>query len=316
MTRTLFSRENDERKKPEATETFQHWTSMCDEKRDNYYDDGKFRQNSAFNWFTHSCLFTTIIGILSRFFVSFASSGNFFIIIFVSNSKRTNVSIRTKQDWCIDFIYLFSCERIFMACLTKTCMPCPWWGISFRWLFTSRTDEVCMCLWECWLHNRYVTGDWSECSQSCGQGFRTRSVECKIFLQFSRTIATLPDQECPGVKPTSTELCVGIKCSPSTFLAKSSVGKHERKNTSSVTDDLDADSVNSIEWPDVNKATPKKPSDRSSLGREAYEWRSDGFTTCSASCLGGEFSKSLTSAVIARNLQMYRQTQEQDNINN
>jgi hypothetical protein len=129
---------------------------------------------------------------------------------------------------------------------------------------------------------------------SCGSGFRFRSVECKIFLEFSRTIASLPDQECPGLKPTTTELCEGNKCSSSATLAKSiGVEKPERKNasTSSVNDDLDSDSINSIEWPQVSKGSPKEYSDdkkRTALERDSYEWRTNGFTPCSASCLGGQ----------------------------
>ena len=33
-------------------------------------------------------------------------------------------------------------------------------------------------------------------------------VECKIFLEFSKTVASLPDKECPGLKPPETDLCV------------------------------------------------------------------------------------------------------------
>ena len=33
-------------------------------------------------------------------------------------------------------------------------------------------------------------------------------MECKIFMEFSKTVATLPDKECPGLKPAETELCV------------------------------------------------------------------------------------------------------------
>ena len=155
---------------------------------------------------------------------------------------------------------------------------------------------------------RYITGEWSECNQSCGQGFRSRSVECKIFLEFSRTIATLPDEECPGLKPTSTEVCFGSRCS--VLASGSSVGKNveTKKNntTSSVYDSVD--SVNSIEWPEAGKGIPKdSDSSLKSSERETYEWRSDGFTPCSASCLGGKlFCRCLLLLLFASDIKQKR----------
>ena len=49
--------------------------------------------------------------------------------------------------------------------------------------------------------------DWGDCSARCGEGIRRRRVECKIFLEFSKTIATLEDSKCPGPKPAETEIC-------------------------------------------------------------------------------------------------------------
>ncbi|XP_064107268.1 protein madd-4-like isoform X2 [Macrobrachium nipponense] len=59
----------------------------------------------------------------------------------------------------------------------------------------------------------YMTGNWSECSVKCGEGVRNRSVTCKIFLEFSRTVAVLPDDQCPGVKPPQSQRCVLPPCS-------------------------------------------------------------------------------------------------------
>ena len=35
---------------------------------------------------------------------------------------------------------------------------------------------------------------------------RKRKVDCKIFLEFSKTVAVLPDHKCPGPKPPETEI--------------------------------------------------------------------------------------------------------------
>ncbi|KAG8181971.1 hypothetical protein JTE90_026909 [Oedothorax gibbosus] len=100
----------------------------------------------------------------------------------------------------------------------------------------------------------YVVGEWGPCSTTCGQGFRKRTVDCKIFLEFSRTIATLQDYECPGTKPSTIESCYPRPCS---F--------------------------------DLNKPDSERKKLKSNqVGIEVtYSWRSNGFTPCSASCLGG-----------------------------
>lgn len=60
---------------------------------------------------------------------------------------------------------------------------------------------------------RWIVSDWNNCNVTCGVGVRIRSVECKIFLEFSRTIATLPDKECSGIKPPSSQHCYQPLCS-------------------------------------------------------------------------------------------------------
>ncbi|CAB3237805.1 unnamed protein product [Arctia plantaginis] len=56
--------------------------------------------------------------------------------------------------------------------------------------------------------------DWTPCSVTCGEGWRKKEVHCKIFLEFSRTIAKLPDSKCLGPKPAEeTERCVMEPCS-------------------------------------------------------------------------------------------------------
>lgn len=98
----------------------------------------------------------------------------------------------------------------------------------------------------------YVAGDWSPCSATCDKGIRTRTVDCKIFLEFSKTIATLPDRECTGPRPPEMENCYARPCA------------------------LDQNKQEDNDIP------------RGQVGIEVtYSWRSDGFSPCSASCLGG-----------------------------
>lgn len=65
------------------------------------------------------------------------------------------------------------------------------------------------------LFTSYIKDDeWGPCSVTCGEGWRKKEVHCKIFLEFSRTIAKLPDSKCMGPKPTEeTERCVMEPCS-------------------------------------------------------------------------------------------------------
>ena len=47
---------------------------------------------------------------------------------------------------------------------------------------------------------------------SCGDGVITRDVDCKIFLEFSRTVAVLPDDQCPGTSPSRERKCSMHPC--------------------------------------------------------------------------------------------------------
>lgn len=63
--------------------------------------------------------------------------------------------------------------------------------------------------------NRYMKDkEWSPCSVTCGEGIRRRHYRCKIFLELSKTFATLNDTNCQGPKPSDdVERCIMDPCS-------------------------------------------------------------------------------------------------------
>ncbi|XP_017154493.1 protein madd-4 isoform X1 [Drosophila miranda] len=99
--------------------------------------------------------------------------------------------------------------------------------------------------------------DWSPCSVTCGEGIRRRIHKCKIFLEYSRTVATVNDTLCEGTKPhDEVERCVEEPCM---------LPSH------GFDDQFPRDSIK------VGVSEPGK----------TYVWREQGYTSCSASCLGG-----------------------------
>ncbi|XP_030381112.1 protein madd-4 [Scaptodrosophila lebanonensis] len=99
--------------------------------------------------------------------------------------------------------------------------------------------------------------EWSPCSVTCGEGIRRRAFKCKIFLEYSRTVATVNDTLCEGPKPhDEVERCVEEPCM---------LPSH------GYDDQFPRDSIK------VGVSEPGK----------TYLWREQGYTSCSASCLGG-----------------------------
>ena len=127
-------------------------------------------------------------------------------------------------------------------------------------------------------------GEWSACSASCGKGIKKRAVECKIFLQFSKTVARLQDSQCPEPKPKEIEVCVIKDCDAAKGDDTEDDGdEDDMDDNDDDDDDSDNDIINSRVEKPVNKMVPL-----SKMGIDSkYFWKSAGFTACTASCLGG-----------------------------
>lgn len=132
----------------------------------------------------------------------------------------------------------------------------------------------------------FIVEEWGACSSPCGEGIRERKVECKIFLEFSKTIATLPDHECPGPKPATTEICFSGLCQAG---VDGLIGAPEMPITSA----LISSQVHNVQKDDGIVLTPHRlemaENSLESLDQKpvTYQWKDVGFTACSESCLGG-----------------------------
>lgn len=132
----------------------------------------------------------------------------------------------------------------------------------------------------------FIAEDWSPCSVTCGEGIRHREVHCKIFLEFSRTIAMLPDRQCSGPKPIETEKCVMEPCNlleNSLTYGIDTVGDSGYAEPS-LTDSSYRSSAGSSSGSGYEGGIKVAPG---SDVQTTYSWKEAGYTPCSATCLGG-----------------------------
>ncbi|XP_057712084.1 ADAMTS-like protein 1 isoform X2 [Corythoichthys intestinalis] len=97
----------------------------------------------------------------------------------------------------------------------------------------------------------FIPDPWQPCSRTCGVGTQRRAVNCRVLLSFSQTVVDLPDDECKGTKPSSSQACYRMPC----------------------------------QKPEGDKDQGMEEKDKED--EELHEWEYDGFTECSKSCGGG-----------------------------
>lgn len=115
----------------------------------------------------------------------------------------------------------------------------------------------------------FIPEKWGPCSVTCGEGIRRRDVECRIYLEFSRAIARLPDEQCHGPKPSTVERCIREPCAMDNRM------------------DIVRDGPVYDQYSYSSAQTEKKIKVAPESSGKTYSWKLQGFTHCSKSCLGG-----------------------------
>ncbi|XP_065207649.1 protein madd-4 isoform X2 [Planococcus citri] len=114
-------------------------------------------------------------------------------------------------------------------------------------------------------HAVFVAEEWGPCSVTCGEGFRKRKVYCKAHLDYMNVMTKFADDTCGGEKPIEIERCVNKPCSSDTIWDASVQDGYS--------EDVREDSLSPKVAPGAYGKT--------------YSWVKNGFTPCTATCLGG-----------------------------
>ncbi len=138
---------------------------------------------------------------------------NIIICYFQSDCKRTiKSSILNDVSWLVTWCWLcFSSRYRRLQMLSHVDFKdlgqsrC----VHFQTLDLFQTVVLMSSLFSAAL--RWVTGDWAQCSVTCGKGLQQREVGCVYQLQNGTYIPTR-DLYCLGSKPASVQHCEGRHC--------------------------------------------------------------------------------------------------------
>uniref|UniRef100_A0A4W4FX91 ADAM metallopeptidase with thrombospondin type 1 motif, 17 n=1 Tax=Electrophorus electricus TaxID=8005 RepID=A0A4W4FX91_ELEEL len=125
---------------------------------------------------------------------------------------------------------------------------------------------------------RWVAGDWTPCSATCGQGIQQREVSCVYQLQNGTHLATR-DLYCIGPKPASLQECHGRHCltlweASEWSMCSSDCGRGTRERTVTCTNPQGlCDSA--------SRPPQQEPCEDYS---KCYEWKTGDWSKCSSSC--------------------------------
>ncbi|KAK2719028.1 ADAMTS-like protein 3 [Artemia franciscana] len=130
---------------------------------------------------------------------------------------------------------------------------------------------------------RFIPGPWAPCSVTCGEGIRSREVNCQFYLSASKKYIKVLESECTGERPATSEPCFMSPCSMSRLMSPF----YSNVETNDVLESYDS---SEYEY-DSDEVEPpillENLLDRQSSDVTIYEWKTLGYSECSASCLGG-----------------------------